>query len=113
MTEPKRPYPNGVPIAPDTVMPPRRSVRWGATADSPPTEIHDDPGLTRAYLAGLAAGRTEAAADFDRLRDERDRLLDAAEGLAVTARRYSEWDASLDDLRRALAVFDTLTEEKT
>lgn len=135
MTEPKRPYPNGVPIAPDTVMPPRRSVRWGATADSPPTEIHDDPGLTRAYLAGLAAGRTEAAADFDRLRDERDSWRRTAERLEtekVEARRVA--GVLADALRNnapcycdhplraglppcsrcsALAVFDTLTEEKT
>lgn len=52
------------PIAPDTEMPPRRRpvVRWGSRADDVPTEIHDDPEKTRAYLAGLAAGRTESAA---------------------------------------------------
>ena len=58
-TDAHRPWP----IAPDTVMPSRRQpVRWGSRADDPPTEIHDDPEKTKAYLAGLAAGRTEAAA---------------------------------------------------
>ena len=81
-TDERRPWP----IAPDTVMPPRRQpVRWGSRADDPPTEIHDDPGKTKAYLAGLAAGRTEAAAASP---DERLR-----EALREVVRQVEEYPA--------------------
>ena len=110
-TDERRPWP----IAPDTVMPPRRQpVRWGSRADDPPTEIHDDPGKTKAYLAGLAAGRTEAAAASP---DERLREADVIEAVAWSLfpdhpRPMSE--AGLDCARRAIdtALFAAADREK-
>lgn len=95
-------------------MPPRRQpVRWGSRADDPPTEIHDDPGKTKAYLAGLAAGRTEAAAASpdERLREALRTMIDVYDRHDRWCGHYAQAPGDgiihrIDGARNALAAAD-------